>query len=288
MSDFFDFQPKMGKFAVMGNPVEHSRSPDIHRQFALQNGIKLEFQRVHVDGGFDQAVSHFQADGGTGLNITVPFKVEAWHLCNRTKNYCSGRAEKAQAVNTLRFEENGAIFGDNTDGHGFVRDIQNNIGCSLLNKSILIVGAGGAVRGILQSLLDCQPAKIFLSNRTLSKAHELARQVGGGVEALHLEDTGQLDYDIIVNGTTASLYDQLPPLSVDCINNRTIAYDMVYSQKPTIFIQWALEHGAAAAYDGIGMLVEQAAASFFLWHAIYPDTLPVIESLRNPPNGSPL
>ncbi len=281
MADLFDFKTRRTDFAVMGNPVQHSRSPDIHRQFARQCGMTLEYGKIQVDpGGFSQAVSHFHANGGAGLNITVPYKEEAWKLCCKTGNRLSARADTAQAVNTLRFEPDDTVFGDNTDGLGLVRDIQDNLGLCLSGTSILILGAGGAVKGILEPLLDCRPEQLCLSNRTSGRATDLAGRYGGQVIALGLEETGQRTYDLIVNGTSSGLAGARPAIPDSCIHSGTLAYDLMYGPQPTAFMKWALDCGARAACDGLGMLVEQAAESFFIWHNTYPDTEPVIRQIR--------
>ncbi len=277
MNDLFDFKPKAVRFAVMGNPVEHSRSPEIHREFALQTGINLEYDRIRIDGGFEQAVSHFQASNGAGLNITVPFKVDAWKLCNHPGNQLSNRAGTARAVNTLRFEENGTIYGDNTDGTGLVTDLEQNIGLALGTLSILLIGAGGAVRGILEPLLACCPARLDITNRTMSKASEMADLFGEKVNPVTLQETGRRQYDLVINGTAAGLEGQMPELDAHCIGPNTLAYDMVYGSRLTPFMEWALDNGAYAVHDGLGMLVEQAAASFHLWHGVHPQTRPVVE-----------
>jgi len=277
MNDLFDFKPKAVRFAVMGNPVEHSRSPEIHLEFALQTGINLEYDRIRIDGGFEQAVSHFQASNGAGLNITVPFKVDAWKLCNHPGNQLSNRAGTARAVNTLRFEENGTIYGDNTDGTGLVTDLEQNIGLALESLSILLIGAGGAVRGILEPLLACCPARLDITNRTMSKASEMADLFGEKVNPVTLQETGRRQYDLVINGTAAGLEGQMPELDAHCIGPNTLAYDMVYGSRLTPFMEWALDNGAYAVHDGLGMLVEQAAASFHLWHGVHPQTRPVVE-----------
>ena len=285
MTDLFDFKAKPSNYAVMGNPVKHSKSPDIHTLFARQFDIAMEYERIHVDvGGFDQALSHFSAHGGAGLNITVPYKGEAWNRCRTDNNRLSDRAELAEAVNTLRFEADGSIYGDNTDGQGLVTDLENNIGFSLENKHILIAGAGGAVRGVLGPILDHNPSSLTIANRTLNKASALVARFSDlyKVEllAIALDQTGNNTYDLIINGTAASLDGKLPGLLEGSIDEGTIVYDMMYSQQPTVFMQWALSNGAKQSHDGLGMLVEQAAESFYLWHGKRPDTRPVIEALR--------
>jgi len=289
MTDLFDFQAHASRFAVMGNPVEHSQSPRIHRLFARQFGIDLEYRRIQVDaGGFAQALSHFAARGGAGLNVTVPFKVEAWRLCRRPGNRLSARARCAQAVNTLRFERKRALFGDNTDGIGLSRDLENNLGWCIAGRRVLVLGAGGAVRGVAGALLERRPAALTIANRTASKAQALAERLsagGWGGSGIRVTGCGyrQLEraaFDLIINGTSASLGGGLPEMDAGCIGAHSVVYDMMYAGSPTVFMRWACANGAGQASDGLGMLVEQAAASFHLWHDRRPDTAPVIRALR--------
>ena len=284
MSDLFDFRPRARDYAVMGNPVSHSKSPAIHALFGEQLGIDLHYARIQVDpGGFDQAVSHFSAHGGAGLNITVPFKVEAWELCRRAGNRLSDRAREAESVNTLSFPGGGAVQGDNTDGTGIVRDIEENLAVSIQDRRVLVVGAGGAVRGVLGPVLARGPASLHVVNRTASRAVAMAGryadpgapEVTGG--AL---DSAAGPYDLVINGTAAGLGEDRPAIGPGCVGPGTVAYDMMYGDRPTPFMQWALEQGAARASDGLGMLVEQAAESFFVWHGARPRTAPVIDHLR--------
>ena len=285
MSDLFDFRPKAKDYAVMGNPVAHSKSPVIHALFGEQLGIDLRYTRIQVDpGGFDQAVSHFGAHGGAGLNVTVPHKVAAWELCRRAGNRLSERASVAESVNTLSFAADGALHGDNTDGIGIVRDIEENLAIPMAGGRILVVGAGGAVRGVLGPILARGPASVHIVNRTASRATAMAGRFqsapgGCGVTGGAL-DTASGAYDLVINGTAASLGEDLPALSPRCIGGGTLAYDLVYGTQPTRFMQWALEQGAARASDGLGMLVEQAAESFGIWHGTRPRTAPVIRHLR--------
>ncbi len=277
MTDIFDFEAPPPLYAVMGNPVDHSKSPEIHRMFAKQCGIKLEYERIQVDvGGFEHAVQHFKSSGGRGLNITVPFKIEAWHLADKV----SALAQRAEAVNTLKFEKR-KVFGDNTDGVGLVTDLENNLRCPLARKSILVIGAGGAVRGVLQPMLEQNPAKITIANRTVDKAVGLADQFNdlGDIVAYGFDKLDGQNFDLVINGTAASLSDDLLPLPGQLFNENALAYDMMYADKPTVFMRWANEHGAARVVDGIGMLVEQAAESFLIWHGVRPKTSPVIENL---------
>ena len=284
MTDLFDFRPPSKKFAVIGNPISHSKSPLIHQQFATQCGIDLEYDRTQVDvGGFEQAVSHFAAHGGAGLNITAPFKVEAWQLCCGKGHTLAEAAELAESVNTLKFEDDGVIHGANTDGIGMVRDIQTNLGVPIVGKHVLMIGAGGAVRGVLQPVLSASPAEVVVVNRTAGKAIELAQRFNeegyGNIRAVAMSEINDA-FDIIINGTAASLQGNLPDVPRAAVTSKTMVYDMTYSNMPTLFMQWALSLGAGHASDGLGMLVEQAAESFFIWHGVRPDTAAVIEFLR--------
>jgi shikimate dehydrogenase len=278
MSDLFDFEPPPPLYAVMGNPVDHSLSPRIHGMFARQYGMKLDYRRIHVDvGGFDQAVDNFRAAGGQGVNATVPFKIEAWELADERTE----RAEIAGAANTLSFR-NDRIFADNTDGIGLCRDITANLGFDIEGESVLVIGAGGAVRGVLGPLLEEKPVQLTLANRTVDKAETLADifSARGPVRATGFESLRGRSFDLAVNGTSASLQGELPPLPEGLFNDGALAYDIMYGREHTPFLRWAAEHGAAVVSDGLGMLVEQAAESFAIWHGKHPDTGPVIDELR--------
>jgi len=280
MSSLFDFDSPPDRYAVMGNPVAHSKSPLIHSQFARQTSQKMEYQAILVDeGGLAQAIGNFQASGGKGLNITLPFKHEAWELMDERSEH----AERAGAVNTIMFKPNGQRYGDNTDGIGLVHDIVNNHGGRFKNLRILILGAGGAVRGVLGPILKEQPREIVIANRTVDKAVILAREFTSAipVKACGYSALGSSSFDLIINGTSASLKGELPPLPASILSEQSWCYDMMYGDKPTVFMEWAKQNGAAIYLDGLGMLVEQAAASFFLWRKIRPNTAPVIETLRN-------
>ena len=267
------------RYAVMGNPVAHSKSPRIHQMFAHQLGHQIEYTAIWVDtDGFTQAVEQFRAEGGRGLNVTVPFKLEAFRLADQL----SDRARLAGAVNTLRFEPDGKIFGDNTDGAGLVHDIEINLDIHLRGRQILVLGAGGAARGVLGPVLKHHPAKLVVANRTVAKAKELAAQFRehGSVEACGFPELKGKHFDIVINATSASLKGEVPPLPETIFTRGALAYDMMYGDKPTAFLDWALLHGADKAADGLGMLVEQAAESYFLWHGVRPETKHVIAALR--------
>jgi len=278
MADPFDFE-KPARYAVMGNPVAHSKSPRIHALFAHQFKHHIEYTAIQVDkGGFTQAVEQFRANGGAGLNITVPFKQEAFKLADRL----SERAKIARAVNTLRFEPDGRLFGDNTDGAGLAHDLEKNLGVQLKDKRILLLGAGGAVRGVLQPLLHRHPALIVVANRTVSKAKDLAEEFAhcGKIEACGFKELKGKHFDVVINGTAASLKGEVPPLPDNLFTARALAYDMMYGDKSKPFLDWAAVHGAETVADGLGMLVEQAAESYLIWHGVRPETQPVIEKLR--------
>ncbi|MHB8728146.1 MAG: shikimate dehydrogenase [Sulfuricaulis sp.] len=263
----------------MGNPVAHSKSPMIHRQFAHQFGHPIEYTALWVElDGFADAVQQFRAEGGKGLNVTVPFKPEAFKLADNL----SDRAKLAGAVNTLRFEPEAKIFGDNTDGTGLVHDLSKNLNVYLRGKKILLLGAGGASRGVLGPLLKQNPAALVVVNRTVSRAKELVKTFAqfGKLEAVGYDELVGKRFDVVINGTSASLKGEVPPLPVNIFTNNAVAYDMMYGDKPTAFLEWAMLHGAATAADGLGMLVEQAAESYLLWHGVRPETRPVISTLR--------
>ncbi len=264
------------RYAVIGNPIAHSKSPDIHARFAVQTGQHLTYERMLAPlDGFEQAVQDFIRAGGKGANVTVPFKLEAHALATTL----TPRAKAAGAVNTLRFDGD-AITGDNTDGIGMVSDIVRNAGIAIMGKKVLLLGAGGAARGVILPILDEHPAELVIANRTISKAADLATQFAphGRVSASNFEDL-QSRFDIIINATSASLSDDLPPISPAVFGNSTFAYDMMYGKEPTVFMRFASSHEAVVR-DGLGMLVEQAAEAFFVWRGVRPDTAPVFAELR--------
>ena len=269
------------KYAVFGNPIDHSKSPDIHRQFAEQTGQALSYEKQLVDPqGFEAAADAFFAGGGKGLNITVPFKQDAYAYVART----TPRARRAGAVNTLSLEADGTILGDTTDGVGLVGDIVHNLGWEIRHKKVLILGAGGAVRGVLEPLLEQQPQHVVIANRTVDKALQLAKGFAefGYLLGCGFDMLGEQQFDLVINGTSASLQGDLPPLPDSLIDPDagTACYDMLYGAEPTPFMQWAAERGALVS-DGLGMLVGQAAESFGLWRGVRPETAPVIANLRD-------
>ncbi|MAK45360.1 MULTISPECIES: shikimate dehydrogenase [Spongiibacter] len=267
------------QYAVFGNPIKHSRSPQIHAAFAEQTGQALHYRAHKVElGRFAEVASEFFRNGGRGLNITVPFKLDAFEFADEL----SGRARRAGAVNTLARGEDGRIYGDNTDGVGMVRDINDNLGWPVAGKRILVLGAGGAVRGILGPLLKQRPEELVVANRTLEKAEALAELFAelGPVSGQPFEALPGRQFDLIINGTSASLSGDLPPLPSHILSNEGSAYDMMYGAEPTPFMRWAAAEAAWAVSDGLGMLVEQAAESFCIWRGVRPDTRPVIELIR--------
>ena len=270
----------MKKFAVVGNPVDHSLSPVIHQQFAEQFDIELEYTKIHVETGeFMHVVETFRDQGGHGLNVTVPYKSEAYEIAEQL----SPHAEQAKAVNTLTFSKKD-IAGDNTDGIGLVTDLVNNHGFEISNKSILILGAGGAVSGVLGPLLQQKPKFIVIANRTVAKALNLENlfSSSGCVKGCGLDQIEPLEFDLIINGTAASLTGQTPSIAGELVQNAQLAYDMMYAKEPTSFMRWATENGVGFATDGLGMLVEQAAAAFSIWHQVTPDIRVILDKLRVP------
>lgn len=265
-------------YAVIGSPIKHSKSPWIHQQFAEITGQPVEYTAVLGDEqDFAGSVDAFRAQGGMGLNVTVPFKQEAFDYASEF----SERAQRAGAVNTLVFRDDGSVYAENTDGIGIVRDITLNHQVPLAKQRVLILGAGGAVRGILEPLLNEGPSEVVIANRTVSKAEQLAEDFSdlGKVTASGFSDvTGA--FDVIINGTSASLAGELPPVPDSIVQPTTVCYDMMYGAEATVFNRWAEQLGAAKTIDGLGMLVEQAAESFYIWRGVRPDTSSVLSALR--------
>lgn len=259
------------RYAVVGNPVAHSKSPEIHALFARQTAEAIEYTRILAPlDGFEDTVRRFVREGGRGLNVTVPFKFDAFRLATER----TPRAETAGAVNTLRFDGN-QILGDNTDGAGLVADITRNLGIGLADARILMLGAGGAAYGVMLPLLDQKPAVLHIANRTPEKAASLADAFARyGRTSSSGYDTLEGRYDVIINATSAGLQDTMPDVSATVFGQGSLALDMVYADKPTAFMQFAAGQGARVR-DGFGMLVEQAAESFSVWRGVRPETAPV-------------
>lgn len=267
------------RYGVMGNPVGHSKSPMIHQLFAQQTAQTMSYTAIPVEiGAFAAAVDAFRAAGGKGLNVTVPFKRDAWKLVDE-RSPC---AELAGAVNTITVREDGSLFGDNTDGIGLVRDIKENLKITLTGKKILILGAGGAVRGVLGPVMEEKPALVVIANRTPARAQELADafEEHGTTEGCSFDELDGSRFDIVINGTSASLKGEAPPLPDALLAGGALCYDMMYAAEPTAFMVWADDHNSAHIADGLGMLVEQAAESYLIWRGVKPETAPVIKAVR--------
>lgn len=266
------------RYGVIGYPISHSRSPVIHRLFALQTRQAMQYEPLKVaPGELDTAVRRFEHSGGKGLNVTLPHK----HDVLRLADHISDRAAVAGAINTLIFRDE-LVFGDNTDGVGLLRDLQLNLELELADKNILILGAGGATRGIIAPLLDASPKSLTIANRTLSRARDLVTHfaVRGAVDAVRFKDVGRKPkYDLVINATSAGLKGETPPYPEKAISDGSFCYDLSYGLTPTPFSLWAARHGAGHSIMGWGMLVEQAAESFHLWRGIRPDTDAVLSQL---------
>ncbi len=270
--------PSVDRYGVIGYPVSHSRSPIIHRLFALQTNQDLQYELLQVaPSKLETAIKQFQRTGGKGLNITVPHKTEV----TRFVDHLSVRATSAGAVNTLVFRDNN-IVGDNTDGIGLMRDLLVNLNLDLTDASILILGAGGATRGIVAPLLDAEPKSITIANRTLSKARDLAEHFSetGPVTACRFREVRPTSsYDFVINATSTGVKGEVPPYPESAITDRTFCYDLSYGLSPTPFSSWAASRGAARSVMGWGMLIEQAAESFLLWRGVRPDTQKVLKQM---------
>jgi shikimate dehydrogenase len=276
----------MDRYAVIGHPVEHSRSPDIQARFAAQTGQSIDYTRLRSPlDGFTATVRQFAADGAHGCNVTVPFKFEAWQLAPRR----TPRAQRAEAANTLRFDAEG-WWCDNTDGIGLVRDITVNAGVALAGRRVLLIGAGGAAAGVLGPLIEASPSALVVANRTADKAQALvdrhaglARDHGVALSAAPLDAPGTA-FDIVINGTASSLSGAGVPVPASVLQAGGLAVDMMYGAGARPFLDWAAQHGATGR-DGLGMLVEQAAEAFFAWRGVRPDTAPVLAALRAQVDG---
>jgi shikimate dehydrogenase len=274
----------VSKYAVLGNPVSHSKSPLIHSMFAQQTDQTMSYVAIPLEENeFEGFVRNFFAGGGGGLNVTVPFKGNAFALAAS----CSPRAELAQAVNTLFLDANGDICGDNTDGVGLVTDLKLNNKVAISGQRVLILGAGGAVRGIMAALVYEQTSAITIVNRDVSKAEHLAEEMQSmaPIEAMSYERLQEVanngrSYDLIINGTSSSLLGEMPKLDANLIAPGCCCYDLMYSATDTPFVQWGKKEGASISIDGLGMLVEQAAEAFALWRGVRPNTASVMAHLR--------
>lgn len=265
------------RYAVIGNPIAHSKSPLIHRLFAEQTQQNLDYQAVLAPlDGFEQTVRELFSNGFRGCNVTIPFKQNAWAFANELSSYAS----TAGALNTLMLRADGSVYGHNTDGLGLMRDLCVNKQVQLKAKKVLVLGAGGAVRGIIQPLLEREPDLVYLANRTAETAKDLAVDFapfgavqGGGFNTI------KESFDLIINGTAASLQGEMPELPKNCLAEGGVCYDMMYGNEPTPFMHWAVERQASQVFDGIGMLIEQAAEAFELWRGMRPDTQPAFAAL---------
>ncbi len=267
------------RYAVLGQPIAHSKSPRIHQLFAEQTGECLHYSALEVPAEqFTDVVTSFFMNGGKGLNCTVPLKELAWAYAECKTE----RAQLAKAVNTLALQKDGTILGDNTDGVGLVTDLKQNHDISLAGSRILILGAGGASRGIILPLLEEAPESIVIANRTLAKAQQLAIEFTGKgkVSACGFKDLNGQSFDLIINATSSSLSDQLPPLPENLLAKQGSCYDLAYSNKATVFVRWGIENKALKSLDGLGMLVEQAAEAFTIWRGVRPQTTPIIDLLN--------
>lgn len=265
------------RYAIIGNPVAHSKSPEIHAAFAAQMGIDLRYDRLLAPpDGFRATVEEFRAHGGRGANVTLPFKLDAFAYATEVSN----RARDAGAVNTLTFDAT-RVFGDNSDGVGLVKDMRDNLKCAIAGKRVLIVGAGGAARGVIGPLLAERPAVVAVANRTFSKAEEIVQlySPAGNIIVIAFADLPGHQFDIVINATAASLENDLPIIPRSAFAEGSLAYDMMYGKGLTPFLALGRQAGASVA-DGLGMLVEQAAESFLIWHGIRPHTETVFRQLR--------
>lgn len=268
------------RYAVIGHPIAHSRSPVIHELFARQTGQTISYEAMDVEpAGFETAVRGFGAAGGRGLNITVPHKRAAFELCDELGT----AAAQARAVNTISFLADGRLRGDNTDGIGFMRDLTQNLEQPIAERRVAVLGAGGAARGILLPLLEARPALLVLANRTVERAEAMIAELGSP-EPLRTSTFDELEslgaFDVIVNATSAGLHGEQPPFPASCVGPDSLCYDLAYSLRETPFVAWARAHHAMEAVQGWGMLVEQAAESFAIWRGVRPDTAAILAQLR--------
>ncbi len=271
----------MDQYAVVGNPIKHSLSPQIHSLFAEETGQDMSYRALQIEPDrFEEQISKLQQSGFRGLNVTVPFKEYAFALANKL----SPRAQHAGAVSTLIYQKDNQIAGDNTDGIGITRDLIVNHSVLIEHRKLLLLGAGGAVRGVLGPILAKRPGLLTIANRTVEKAEQLVEDFYDiwDAQASSYADLGRETYDLVINGTSAGLQGKVPPLPANVLGPNAICYDMMYNvREPTAFVRWAQENGVIRALDGLGMLVEQAAESFYIWRWVRPQTAPVIDIIRN-------
>lgn len=262
------------KLGVVGNPIGHSLSPEIHLMFAQQFGDEISYDKVEIPlGEFESAIGEMIDEGYHGFNVTIPFKLDAF----RCSTKCSSQARQSRAVNTLTFQNN-KILGENTDGTGFIRDLEERLKFFVEHKKILILGAGGGVRGILPALMERMPKSVTVANRSVARAQELCDEFG--IQSILYDETGSESYNLIVNATPTSLQNKAPLVSPFAFDGCELAYDLVYAAKPTPFMELAKQGGARHASDGLGMLVEQAADSYEIWMGHRPGTQDVYAKLR--------
>lgn len=269
----------LDQYAVIGNPISHSQSPRIHAIFAQQTSQSMEYSAILAPlDQFKITVTQFIQQNGRGMNVTVPFKLEAYQIATRLTE----RASLAQAVNTLKFENN-EILGDNTDGAGLIHDITRNLTADLAAKRILLIGAGGASRGVIMPLLQQKPSRLVIANRTFEKAKTLQQQFKcyGNITACNFDNLSNQVFDIVINATSASLQNTFPDIPACIFAEDSLAYDMMYHAEPTAFLRFAQQCGVSRLADGIGMLVEQAAESFYVWRNVRPETQSVIAILKS-------
>ncbi|MEO7773179.1 MAG: shikimate dehydrogenase [Steroidobacteraceae bacterium] len=267
------------RYAVIGQPISHSRSPWIHARFARQTQQDIQFDAIEVvPARLTEYLRHFFADGGKGLSVTLPHKQAVTQLVQEL----TPRAAQAGAINTILLRQDGALLGDNTDGAGLVRDLTQNLGISIVGRRLLLLGAGGAARGVLLPLLGLAPQEIFIANRSPQRAHELVERFSkfGKLRAGGFEDVPARRFDLVINATAANLAGEKPTIPVQTVGTQTFCYDLAYANRDTPFLSWAQERGCARAVMGLGMLVEQAAEQFQLWREVRPDTSSVLVALR--------
>jgi len=267
-------------YAVFGSPIKHSKSPRIHKLFAEQTLQSLIYDAQEVNAEqFSSSVSHFFANGGKGLNCTLPLKELAWRFADKKTE----RAELSKAVNTLALQPDGSLLGDNTDGVGLLTDLMNNHLVKLKDQNVLILGAGGASRGIILPILEQNVASLVIANRTIDKAINLANEFvhKGAINGCGFDDLAHQQFDLIINATSSSLSNEIPPLPENILSNNGVCYDLAYGNDPTSFVRWGEKNKAIKSLDGLGMLVEQAAEAFFIWRGVRPITKEIIELLNS-------